>query len=75
MNKWIGTGTGAKHKSVYHTDRDCYLIKTEPRKVGEQEIEFHDLTECQRCADEWEHGPADFDLYNAVVEAGKQNSD
>jgi len=55
MTKWIGKKTKAKHKTVYHVDKDCYKMRSEPMEVPPAEIEYHNMSCCMYCNPETEH--------------------
>jgi hypothetical protein len=53
--KWIGKKTKAKGKTVYHVDKECYKIRSEPMEVPESEIKYHNMTCCMYCNPNTEH--------------------
>jgi hypothetical protein len=55
VTKWIGKKTKAKGKTVYHVDKECYKIRSEPMEVPQSEIEYHNMTCCMYCNPETEH--------------------
>ena len=55
MPKWIGKKTKAKGKNVYHVDKECYKIRSEPMEVPESEIEYHNMSCCMYCNPNTEH--------------------
>jgi len=55
MTKWIGKKTKAKHKTVFHVDKECYKMRSEPMEVPPAEIEYHNMSCCMYCNPETEH--------------------
>ena len=53
--KWIGKKTKAKHKTVFHVDKECYKMRSEPMEVPPAEIEYHNMSCCMYCNPETEH--------------------
>jgi len=49
MSKWVApTTTGRKH-SVFHTNKKCPNLKSEPRKLSDRDIEILELRLCKVC--------------------------
>jgi len=71
MTKWVTVSGSGSGKTVYHTDENCKFLSGRKRIASDQEIEFHDMTECDRCKGEFpasQKGKKQFDPRNIKTE-------
>lgn len=59
MTKYIGENTQSDNKTVYHTNPECTMLKSDPREVRAGEVEYHEMGLCSRCR-KWERRSTDF---------------
>jgi len=74
MSKWIITNSSTRPSVVYHTNKDCTHIKQQDRVVeasGEY-LEYHDASECQRCAGKEVAQTGDKEIYKKAKAWGAQ---
>lgn len=77
MDKYIGAHSRTEKKEVYHTDKDCSMIKGPARPLTDNEVEYHNLTECSECDDDnsWRgQQTQDKSHYRKAVEYGKDDT-
>jgi len=54
MTKYVSS-KGACRVQAYHVDPDCANIKADAVEATDSQLEFHDLTPCRRCVENYEH--------------------
>lgn len=50
MIKWVTRGNKNTEKQVFHTDKECPRLRSDPREVSDSEVDFHELTLCKWCS-------------------------
>jgi len=64
--KWMRHSTSGTSRVVYHTDKDCRMLKREPIEASERDIDVMGLRECKICAGDADHtaGNGNREYYN-----------
>jgi len=79
MTKWIGKSTQCKSKTVYHIDKECERLRSEPMEVHPSEIEYHNLRCCDYCnpetPDPKRENNSSFKHYEALKAAARENAE
>ncbi len=69
MTKWVKRGQ--KQNRVYHTDKECRRLRSEPVEINEQGVEMLRLNECKVCAGTGDYTACDRGYHNALKAAAK----